>query len=75
MTRGPWKYQKSKGHHHVLIGDEVLDVDLEENARAIALVPDMVKFIRHFNRMELKKAFATSAKLLKKLRKLSYIKK
>jgi hypothetical protein len=49
MTRGPWKYQKSHAHHHVLMGDEVLDVNSELDARAIALLPEMVAIIRELS--------------------------
>lgn len=46
MTKGPWKYQKAKGHHHVIMGEETLDVNKEADARVIASVPAMVKFIK-----------------------------
>ena len=50
MTRGPWKYQKSFNHHHVLMGKEVLDVNSEEDARAIAEVPRMIKLLNKIKR-------------------------
>lgn len=44
MTKGPWKYKKAHGHHHVLFPDgEVLDVQNESDARLIALVPEMIE--------------------------------
>lgn len=42
MTKGPWKYQKAAGHHHVLIGDEVLDVNGKSDAILISLVPELL---------------------------------
>lgn len=50
MTKGPWKYQKAAGHHHVLMGEESLDVNTESDARAIALVPSMVEFLKRMQR-------------------------
>lgn len=46
LTKGPWKYQKAKGHHHVLMGDESLDVNNKADARAIALVPEMIELLK-----------------------------
>ena len=50
MTRGPWKYQKSFNHHHVLMGEEVLDVNSEDDAKAIAEVPRMIKLLKKLKR-------------------------
>lgn len=52
MTRGPWKYQKAEGHYHVLIGDEVLDVQNESDARLIALVPDMIAALKEIEQLK-----------------------
>lgn len=46
MTKGPWKYQKAQGHHHVLMGKEVLDVNSESDAKLIAKVPNMIALLR-----------------------------
>ena len=46
MTKGPWKYKKAHQHHHVLMGEEQLDVNNEHDARLIAQVPNMVKLLR-----------------------------
>jgi len=62
MNRKPWKYQKAQGHHHVLIGDEVLDVDTEANARLIAKVPEMWNLI-----LKLSKILPEAKKIVKEL--------
>lgn len=49
MTKGPWKYQKAEGHHHVLMGEESLDINKESDARAIALVPEMIEFLKEIS--------------------------
>lgn len=52
MTRGPWKYKKAQGHHHVLFPNgEVLDVQNEFDARLISLVPEMVELILLFEKL------------------------
>lgn len=50
MTRGPWRYEKAYGHHHVLIGKECLDVQFESDARAIAAVPAMVRLMKRLSK-------------------------
>jgi hypothetical protein len=43
MTKGPWRYKKAQGHHHVLFPNgEVLDVENKSDAQLISLVPDMI---------------------------------
>lgn len=46
MTKGPWKYEKAEGHHHVLMGEEALDVNSELDARAIAALPEAVELLK-----------------------------
>ena len=51
MTRGPWRYQKSRGHHHVLFPNgEVLDVQNEADARAIAKLPKTLEELKYAKR-------------------------
>jgi hypothetical protein len=69
MTKGPWKYQKAEGHHHVLMGEESLDVNLESDARAIALVPQFVELVKLVDDSNLLDAYDLALKLRKKLEK------
>lgn len=68
MTKGPWKYQKAKGHHHVLMGEESLDVNFEADARAIALVPQFVKLVNYVDENRLLEAYQLASKLRRKLK-------
>lgn len=70
MTKGQWKYQKARGHHHVLMGEESLDVNLESDARAIALVPKLVQLVKFVNNNNLLDAYDLARKLAKKLEKI-----
>jgi hypothetical protein len=67
MTKGRWKYQKARAHHHVLMGNEVLDVNNESDARAIALVPDLVKLVKFVNKNDLLQSYNLAAKLKRRL--------
>jgi hypothetical protein len=68
MTKGPWRYEKSNSHHHVLMGEESLDVNSESDARAIALVPEFIKLVKYVNNLSsLNKAYNLAIKLRKKL--------
>jgi hypothetical protein len=68
MTKGPWKYQKAQGHHHVLMGEESLDVNSESDARIIALVPKFVKLVKFVDRNDLLEAYDLARQLTNKLR-------
>jgi len=65
LTKAPWKYQKAEGHHHVLLGDEVLDVNNAKDAKLIALVPDMIETLFYCLSMH----DPRYRKLLKKIRR------
>lgn len=66
MTKGPWKYKKAQGHHHVLFPNgEVLDVQNESDARLIALVPEIIHFLRYLEEVE----YISCPYLAKKLHK------
>lgn len=51
MTKGSWKYQKAEKHHHVLMGNEVLDVNKESDARLIAKLPAIIKLIKKLHKL------------------------
>lgn len=69
MTKGPWKYQKSHAHHHVLLGQEVLDVQNESDAKAIAQVPSMIDLVWAVEENDLAAAYELAHKIIGRLAK------